>query len=364
MIMKGRNLLLASVVVLILLCACQQIKTEETVTIGLITPQTGHLAVLGETTQRSSALALEEINAEGGINGKPLKILFEDSKAEIKTAVISANKLIEIEKVPVVIEVSTSGDASVIAPVAQKNKIIHYSVLATTESLTDAGEYVFKMREGAIPHTQAISKVMHKEDVESVAVLHRADEYCTNMIDKFAKTDIEIVCTETYQTDDTDMRSQIAKIKDCSAKGLYVCGFYEDLGLAFKQLHELNSDKKLFSVTTFEHPLVKKNAGAKAIEGTIYSVSPLDCSAAKGFCEKYKVRFGNLPDYRAAFVYDAVHIIAKALKKSSDPAEIKDILLTLEHDGATGKTRFDAKGNAIKNVVVHQVKDGEWVSYP
>lgn len=353
--------------ILLLISACAP-KPSEPVTIGIITPLTGSLASLGETVQRAANLAIGEINANGGINGKPLKIIVEDSKGSISTAVLAANKLINIDNVPVLVEVVTSGEAAAIAPIAQAAGVIDYSVLATTETLVDAGDYVFKMREGALPHVQAITQAMQKEGMQNVAVLQLNDEYCTNTIKQFEseaqKAGLNILAIEKYQTDDTDVRTQIAKIKATPAQGVYVCGFYQELGLVFKQIHETNMSKRLFSVTTFEHPLVKKNAGPAALEGTIYSVSPFDCASAKGFCEKYQTLYNQKPDYRAAFVYDAINIIAQALKQNTDPARLKDVLLTTRYSGTTGITTFDEKGNSVKDVVLHQVKNNEWSAYP
>jgi len=92
----------------------------------------------------------------------------------------------------------------------------------------------------------------------------------------------------------------------------------------------------------------------------------LDCSKSN-FCKEYEKRYNIKPDYRAAFAYDAVHIVAKALKESKDPKDsnqIKNRLIGINHNGATGSTTFDAKGNALKEVTIHQVKEGEWESYP
>jgi branched-chain amino acid transport system substrate-binding protein len=357
---------------LILCTACANTPTaavaQDQIKIGLITPLSGSLASLGETAQQAVTLAVDEINSAGGINGKPLKLIIEDSKGEMPAAVSAAHKLIEVDKVPVLLEGASSGEAAAIAPIAQEAGVIHISIFSTTESLVDAGDFVFKMREGALPHAEAIIQVMKDKSFSNISILHLNDEYCTNAVSQFKKqaniSGIDIVSIEKYSSEDTDVRTQIIKIKNSSPKGVYVCGFYMDLGLVFKQLYETNINKQLFSITTFEHPLVKENAGLDAIEGTIYSVSPLDCAKSKGFCERFNSRFEKKPDYRSAFAYDAMHAVAKALMQSSDPAKLKGILLTITLEGATGNTSFDDKGNAVKDVIVHQVKDGKWANYP
>ncbi len=363
--------LIISILFFTLITGCSQLSAEqEKITLGIITPLSGSLSSLGEVVVNSVNMAVEEINNNGRVNGRKIEIVFEDSESNPKKAAVAAQKLISINKVPIILEGDTSGSAASIAPLAQESKIVHLSVFSSTNALIDAGDYVFKLREEATPHAEAIVSVIKNEGVENIGVLHLKDEYCSNMVKQFEKQaaiqKLEINLIEGYEKENRDVRTQITKIKNANPNGIYVCGFYEDLGDVFKQLYELGWKGKKFSGTTFEHPLVKKNAGKEAIEGTIYSVSPLDCSKSN-FCKEYEKRYNIKPDYRAAFAYDALHIIAKAIKKSknpNDPNEIKNALQRVTYEGATGSTKFDAKGNAIKEVVIHQVKGGEWANYP
>ena len=123
----------------------QSKKELEEIKIGAIMPLTGELATYGEPVKKGMELALEEINAKGGINGKPLKIIFEDDLGGPKTAVTVFNKLIDNEKVPIILGPLTSSASMATAPIAERRKVVQLSTMAGTIDLKYAGDYVFRV---------------------------------------------------------------------------------------------------------------------------------------------------------------------------------------------------------------------------
>jgi len=346
---------LIALAILVISCTITgEITNQEPIKIGAITPLTGNLAILGESAANSLLIAKKEINP-------PIKLIIEDSQGKIDTAITAFNKLVEQDKVDIIIDIATSGEAVAIATKANEKEIPHLSTLATSTKLIDAGPYTFKLREANIVHVEKILNTIENMGYNQIDIIHKDDETCTditiNMIKKAPLINIKILSIEKYSKDETDYRTQILKTINSPAKAVYICGFYKDLAMLLKQAKELGLNKQIFSFTTFENQYIFDIAG-NAAEGTIFTASPLNCKEeAKHFCEKYKEIYNKPPDYRGAYAYDALKIAAKAINSQQG---IIPGLLSTNHSGATGTTIFDKKGNAVKGVIVKQVKDGEF----
>ncbi len=357
-----------AIILISLFIFISQKKLNE-IKIGVIFPLSGTQAIGGLAGKNGVFLALEEINSKGGIKGKPINLVLEDSQGEAKTAVTTFTKLVLVDEVSVIIGPFLSTEAAAVSPLAEKYKVVLFSPTATTSVLNTAGDYVFKLREGNDIHMQKITEIMYDSNTKNIAVIYNNNEYCVDILNYFdeysKKKGIKIVQKESYEQKDTDFRSQLTKIKSSKSDGIFSCGYYQDLGLVFKQIGELGLKKKAFSVTTFENKALIDIAGKNIVEGVVYTTSYFDCNKeAKDFCEKYKAKYGSEPDYRAALTYDALYIVSKAISDSKDlsPESIQKSLLKIQnYQGLTGLTSFDEEGNTKKEVLAKTVKDGKFV---
>jgi len=374
--MKKNSIFVYSLFLILLIlttsCATVPVDTaeeqKEPITIGAVFPSTGGYAIGGEAGINGMLLAQDEINKLGGINGRELKIVLEDSQSDQTTAVTSMNKLITIDKLNIIYGGFTSVEASALAPAAQENKVILLSPTATTSTLNNAGDFVFKLREGNNDHTRKLTSIMKQKNYNNVALIYNNNEYCGDVVKFFRinaeKDNLNIIAEEIYDGDTNDARTELKKLGEASPDAALACGYYKDLGFVFKQAKELNIKNNFFSITTFENPAVFEIAG-DAVEGVIYTVSPMDCDKSPKFCENYNTKFGKNPDYRAAYGYDGLMILTKAIEKAGteDLEKVKAALLETDFTGATGRTVFDKDGNSQKDVVVKTVKNGEFVKY-
>jgi branched-chain amino acid transport system substrate-binding protein len=178
----------------------------------------------------------------------------------------------------------------------------------------------------------------------------------------YAKHGIQLVLVEKYGGKDTDMRTQITKLKEADIDTWFACGAYQDTGLVFKQAKELGFTKPAFGMVAVESKKLFEVAG-DAAEGVIFTSTKWSCDNAQSFCDTFKQKYNATPDYRAAFGYDAPKIIAEAIKRNGYSAEgiQKGLLSIQDFVGAGGKTAFDAEGNAQKEVIVKQVKGDKFV---
>jgi len=338
-------------------------EKKEVIKIGVILPLSGKLAIAGEQVKRGILLAEDIINKEN------LTLIFEDSKGDPKEAITAFTKLIDVDNVKVVIGPFTSGEVLATAPIAQEKKIILMAPIAMSSKINDAGDYIFKMHESSNVHAQRIVEIIEEKGFNHISILHNNVEYCTDAIDsllrELTKSGIDILNIEKYTKGDTDFRSQLTKIKNKNPDTIFLCGYYKELGLILKQMKELGIKKQVFSTPTFKDPSVLETAG-EAAEGVIYTTKEHDCTTQWGeiFCEKYKEKYHEEPSYRVAYGFDSLMILYEAIKKvGTDPERLKTELLKTDFNGAMGKTIFDKKGNAQRNVVAETVRNGKFVPY-
>jgi len=156
--------------------------------IGVIGPFTGEGATYGAAMKRGIELALEEINASGGINGNRLVAIYEDSKLLPKEGVNAFNKLVQIDKVPVIIGAAASRVTLAIAPLAQKNKVVLLSSISTSDSLRHVGDFIFRnVPPNSIQGKTAAYFIIQKLHKRKVAIFYKNDEYGSDLTKSFKK---------------------------------------------------------------------------------------------------------------------------------------------------------------------------------
>ncbi len=348
--------------IIILLTACSQ---QEEIKIGAALPLTGAWAVGGETIRNGVVIAQEEINEQGGINGKPVKLIIEDIKSSPADSVTAVKKLIEVDEVNALIAGAFSGDALAVAPVVEEAKIVLISPTALTTTLEDAGEWSFKLRESTGVHSDVTLKEIAKKGKKLGILAQKyeaCDDYLNQMNKLYAKYGITVEILERYEPKDTDMRTQLSKLKESDIDTWFACGLYQDLGLVFKQAQDIEFKKPAFSMVAIENNKLFEVAG-DAAQGVIYTSTKWSCENAQTFCDKFKEKHKMEPDYRAAFGYDSMKLLAEAMKKGTKPEQIREGLLSIQnYEGASGKTSFDEKGNAQKEVLVKQVQGNKFIT--
>ncbi|MEK6960085.1 MAG: ABC transporter substrate-binding protein [Nanoarchaeota archaeon] len=337
--------------------------------IGVITPLTGAWATGGEGVSRGITLAAEEINANGGVGGRKIELVIEDSRSDVKDGVTAAQKLFANDDISAVIGGVISGEAAAQAPVAQESHKVLLSASATTSSIETAGEWVFKLRESTKTHADATAAEIKKRGHPTISIIYQDSETCKdfvmNLKNSLENAGIKAIAEERYSPSDKDMRSQLSKLAESGADSLFECGLYEDIGQVLKQARELGLDKPAFTIVAAESKKLFEIAGDSA-EGIIFTSSKFSCEDSKDFCSRFNARFRNDPDYRPAFGYDAMMLVAEAIKRKGDsPEQIKNGLLSIQgYTGVTGGTSFDHDGNAQKEVIVKQVNGGKFITIP
>lgn len=338
---------------------------QEELKVGLILPLSGSNASGGKEAQKGFLVALEEINLNGGINGKKIAAIIEDDKSTVKDSVNAFEKLANADSIDFVIGGYTSDITLANAPIAESKKVVFLVLFATSARIDDAGEYIFKFQVGNEGHVEKISKVMEENGFKKIGFIYLNNEFCkdySGFFDiEFGKKGLQKVAEETYEASSKDARSQLLKLQAAGPDAIFTCGYYEDQGIVVKQAKELGIENQFFSAFTVQNKTFLEIAG-NAAEGIIYTNFSFNCNNEKEFCEKYEKMFGEKPSYRSAYGYDALRVIAKAIEKAGpDPEAVKEELLKTDYNGLTGHIAFNEKGNIKRGVALMIIRNGQFV---
>ena len=360
--------ILALVVVVAIIGTRKQ--EENTIVIGAVLCETGSGAEYGKDTRRGIELALNEINSAGGINGKKVRILFEDSQTQPKTAVSAAEKLISTNKVQVILGAVTSSSHLAISPLADKNQVVIISPGASNPNITTAGDFVFRNWISDSFEGKAMADYLWKRNVRKVAVFYLNNDYGLGLKNVFVKCFKElggkITVIESHEQDASDFRTQLTKIVAGNPHAIYLPSYYKEMAGVVNQAAELGLNIPFYSTVTFEDPKLIELAGKNA-DSVVYSFPYYDPDApdahVKTFVSAFEKKFGRKPGIFAAHGYDAARIVFTAIAGAGNSGTvIRNALYATKHfPGVSGATTFDKNGDVEKPVSIKQVKDGKFI---
>jgi branched-chain amino acid transport system substrate-binding protein len=365
----GRLFAVACAAVALAMTACP--KADDAILIGEVGSMTGAEATFGQSTDKGIRLAIDEINAAGGVKGKKLRVKLIDDQGKPEDAAGAVKALIGRDKIVALLgEVATSNSLAM-APEAQRAHVPMISPSSTGISLTQKGDYIFRVCFIDPFQGQVMAKFAKNTlPATKVAVLRdTASAYSVGLADSFAKafTGIggQVLLDEAYQKGQVDFRSQLTKIKAVSPDAIFVPGYYNDVGLIAKQARELGISAPLLGGDGWDSPKLFEIGGA-AIEGSFYSdhYSVEDPGRrVRAFVEAFQKKFaGEKPDAMSALSYDATKILAAAMRQAPDlsgPALRDAIAATKGYEGITGVITLDGNRNAVKPAAVLKVKGGK-----
>jgi branched-chain amino acid transport system substrate-binding protein len=357
----------------IVLIVTQTKKEPEEIKIGAILPLTGGAGKYGEDAKLGIELAVDEKNREGGINGKSIRVIFEDDQSIPQQTVAAFKKLISVHKVEVVIGGMTSSSALAVAPIAEQNRVVLFSPSASAPALSKAGDFIFRNElSDAYGGTAQAELTWNKLKIKRVAILFINNDYGIGVKDAFCETfkelGGEITNIESFEPDAQDFRTQLSRIKQKSPEAIFIIAYKETI-LILRQIKELGIKSKLLSTPVFEDKEIIEKTG-EAAEGVIYvyygGFDPKSKEEiVQNFIENFRKKYNRMPGYYSALAYDAMRIILFAIEKGGTKSEdIKNALYSIkDFPGVTGKTTFDSNGDVIKPVILKTVKNGQFIEW-
>jgi branched-chain amino acid transport system substrate-binding protein len=369
--MMKRAIFLLSIAAAGFLAGCSKTATNE-ILVGEFASLTGKEATFGQSSHEGTVLAIEELNAAGGMLGKKFKLLTEDNQSKAGESANAVNKLIAKDGVVAILGEVASSRSLEAAPICQKAGIPMISPSSTNPKVTETGDYVFRVCfidpfQGPVmanfaKTTLKAQKIALFTDVKS--------DYSKGLArffkEAFTAAGGEIVAELDFNGGDKDFKGQLTSMKAKGPEGIFLPGYYTDAALICIQAKEVGLNVPIFGGDGWESEKLSE-IGKDAVEGTYFSThySP-DAGGPKGsaFVEAYKKRFnGKVPDAMAALGYDSAMILADAIKRAggTEGAKIRDALgATKDYDAVTGKITINAKRDAEKSAVIVQVKGGKF----
>ncbi|MDI7743241.1 ABC transporter substrate-binding protein [Lysinibacillus fusiformis] len=349
--------------------------SSDVIKIGANLELSGAVASYGSSIANGAELAVEEINAAGGIDGKQIQLVKVDNKSENAEATNAAIKLATKDKVTAMIAPATSGNVIATAQIANQYKIPTVTASGTAPNVTEnedgtINDFVFRTCfidpfQGIVAANFATNELGAK----NVAIYaDNASDYAKGLAASF-KEQIEanggkVVAEEAYVADDTDFKSILTRIKSANPDFIFIPGYYEEVGLIVKQARELGITAPLMGADGWDSPTLVELAGAEALNNTFitnhYSSQDPE-ETIQGFVEAFKGEYNEAPNAFHALGYDTVYYIKDAIERAGSTdgeaiqkalAETKDLSLI------TGTFSVDEKHNPVKSATVLEYVDG------
>jgi len=326
---------------------------EEVIKIGAILSLTGQGAAWGESGRQGIELAVSDVNAIGGINGKKLVVVYEDDGTESAKAVTAFHKLVSTDKVSAIIGGTWDFNYNAIAPLAETYKII----LFTPQNLNAEGliinDYTFVMRPDLRKLTWVLEDEIKDENIKRAAIIRYVSSFgqalSSGMQDIMQKTGGELVLDETYNTiGANDCLTMVTKVKESKAEAVFIDMMNTDIVNFIKRAKEQNLDIRIFSHSTVEDGLANPEIENTLFNGIVYF--DWDTPPSEEFRKKFREKYGEDPSRSTDGAYDSVMIIADAFSNVEDKERIYEYIQKNSFKTINGEVTF--KDNVINTRVV------------
>ena len=368
-----RKLLLAAAMAAI---ACHSGRERQTATsageipIGFYAALSGPEAAFGTATRQGVDLAVDEINAAGGINGQKIHLFVEDDQGKAEEAASVVTKLITSNSVISVIGENSSNQSRAAAPFCQQNKVPMVSPSSTNPAVTQIGDYIFRVcftdpYQGKALATFVRTRLGAKT---AASLIDRKNDYSVGLAEFFRKefeaNGGKVIFEQSYTGGDAEFRPQLTKIKSARPDVLFLPGFYTEVGQIAIQARDMGIDVPLVGGDGWDSPTVIE-IGGQSVENSYFSDHYFVGDPrpnVQRFVSAIHKKSGKDPEANAALGYDAVQILAAAIRRagSLDRQKIRDqIAATKDYDGVSGKITMGPTRDPIKPVAMIKIENGK-----
>ncbi len=343
--------------------------SEEPIKFGHFGSLTGKDASFGIVSRKGILLAVEEINASGGLLGRKVEYLSEDIQSKAGESATAVKKLLSRDKVVAILGGNPSSNSLEAAPLCQRAGVPMMAISSTNPKVTTIGDYIFRVCFIDPFQGEVLAKFSRQSlKAQRLALLTPTTPYgvglANEMRKKFEALGGEVVAEQKYAEGDKDFKAQLTALKPLKPDVIAVPGYYTEAALICRQARELGVTSTFLGGDGWEAPQLME-LGGKAVEDTYYSTGfSADNSSPKvqDFVRRFRERWDNeTPDSTAALGYDAMMLYADAIRRAGTtdgPAFRDAIAATKDFPGVTGRITIDRERNATKSAVMMRVKAG------
>ena len=326
--------------------------------VGVMESLTGAGETYGTVAIQAKQMAADEINAAGGINGRPLELVVEDSKCNAQDAITAYNKLTDVDDIRIILGTSCSGAMLGVAPLAEADGVVLFSGLASNPDIAKAGDYIFRTQISDIQVGIGTGNMLWTDGVRRLATITEETDYAEGVrrttAAQFEKRGGTVVAAERYGSDVTDFRSQLAKLLAANPDALHVAPQSEfAAGTIVKQAREIGYEGPVYAETVSVGTTALEVAG-DAATGMKAITADLDPDNEKG--QEVLANFRKRYDYvtlpwHLGSAYDDVYIAAECLRQTGDDQDadgFRDCMYGITWSGAIGDDySFDSDGEVV-----------------
>ncbi|EOT43722.1 ABC transporter substrate-binding protein [Enterococcus dispar] len=348
----------------------------DTIKIGMNMELSGAVAAYGSAEKEGIELAVEQINADGGIDGKKIDLISKDNKSDNNEAGTVATNLTTNSKVVALIGPATSGAVKSALPNATKAEVPLITPSGTDDAITKQGdnvqEYAFRSCFQDSFQGKILAKYAHENLKADKAIIlgDNSSDYGIGLTKAFKdEYKGQIVAEENFTEGDKDFQAVLTKIKDKDFNVLYIPGYYTEAGLIIKQAREMGIDTPIVGADGFGDAKLVETAGAGNVSNVFYtghfSTKAPATDKVEPFIKAFKEKFDKEPSSFNALAYDAVYMVKQAIEDEgfADSSAIKNGLANLkDFKGVTGEMTIDKEHNPEKSAVVLGLTDGKETS--
>ena len=338
---------------------------EDPFRIGVMESATGPGETYGRVAIQAKQMAVAEINAAGGINGRMLELVVEDEKCNAQDSITAYNKLTDVDGVKIILGTSCSGAMLGAAPLAEADGVILFSGLATNPDIADAGDYIFRTSMNDAQVGVDTGNVLWADGVRTLATITEATDYAEGVrrtsVAQFEERGGTIVGEERYASDVTDFRSQVTKLIGANPDALHIAAQSEFTGgTIVKQARELGYNGPIYGEIVVIGTTALEIAGdaATGVKAIIADLDPAN-ERAKEVLANFRDRYGYVTlAWYLGSAYDDVYIAAECLKETGDDQDadgFRDCMYDITWSGTIGEDySFDEQGEVVglSNVVI------------
>ncbi|MGT2743130.1 ABC transporter substrate-binding protein [Streptococcus plurextorum] len=343
----------------------------DTIKIGYNLELSGAVAAYGQQEKNGADLAVEEINAAGGVDGKKIEVISKDNKSDNSEAATLSTSLATESKVNLIFGPATSGATAAASPNATSAGVPLLTASGTQDDLTvkngKVEEFVFRTTFQDSFQGQVISQYATDNLSSKKAFVYYdgSSDYAKGLYKAFKEAYKGEIIEEAYQSGDKDFQAALTKVKDQDFDTVVLLGYYTEAGLITKQAREMGIDQPILGPDGFSDEKFIEGAGAANTKNVFYVAgysTSVKLSEAKSdnFIKAYTEKFGEEPNMFAALAYDSIYMAAEAAKGAKDSKELAANLAALkDFDGVTGKMTIDENHNPVKSAIMVELEDGK-----
>ncbi|RTD86609.1 hypothetical protein EJO68_26750 [Variovorax atrisoli] len=337
--------------------------------IGVSLPQTGPKALVGRNFKQGVELAVAEINAAGGVLGKPLEVVFEDDQGDNPNGAINAvNKLMQVSKVPVMIGPHYSVTQMATQKTYCNGKVVSLTG-GTSVAITHSGcNYVIRTRSDDDVQAKALIAYAQKElkAGEKTAIFYANDDFGKSgqarVVAQMASLGLKPVAVESHNPSDKDYSAQLAKLQKAGAELVILWAHDTDAALILRQAKQFGLPFKFAGAVLSEEAFLK--LAGSAAEGSMsasYFVPTDPNPAVQAFVKKYEAKYRMAPDVWSATYYDATILAARAINeaRSPDVEKIREAFSRVSYSGLLADYKCDKAGDCNRQVNIVEIKGGQ-----